>query len=36
MPERIAVVLEPLSKFVLEVLPWSLSSLIALYLAWGL
>jgi len=27
--------LEPLSGFVLEVLPWGLSSLIVLYLLWG-
>jgi hypothetical protein len=27
--------LEPLSRFVLEVLPWALSGLIGLYLAWG-
>jgi hypothetical protein len=28
-------ILEPLSKFVLEVLPWALSGLIGLYLLWG-
>ena len=36
MPDRSAALLEPLSTFVLEVLPWSLSSLIALYLVWSL
>jgi len=29
------LLLEPLSRFVLEVLPWALSGLIGLYLAWG-
>lgn len=28
-------VLAPLSRFVLEVLPWGLSGLIVLYLIWG-
>jgi len=28
--------LEPLSRFVLEILPWALSGLIGIYLAWGL
>jgi hypothetical protein len=32
VPERSAALLEPLSKFVLEVLPWALSSLIVIYL----
>jgi len=27
---------EPLARFVLEVLPWALSGLIGLYLLWGL
>jgi hypothetical protein len=33
--DRSAALLEPLGKFVLEVLPWALSSLIVLYLIWG-
>ena len=36
MPDRSATLLEPLAKFVLEVLPWTLSSVIVLYLIWGL
>jgi hypothetical protein len=32
---RPAEFLEPLSRFVLEVLPWGLSGLIVLYLIWG-
>jgi hypothetical protein len=36
VPDRSASLLEPLAKFVLEVLPWTLSSLIVLYLIWGL
>ena len=36
MPDHSATLLEPLAKFVLEVLPWTLSSLIVLYLMWGL
>jgi uncharacterized membrane protein len=36
VPDRSASLLEPLATFVLEVLPWALSSLIVLYLAWGL
>jgi len=35
MLERPAAFLEPLSRFVLEVLPWGLSGLIVLYLIWG-
>ena len=35
MLERPAAFLEPLARFVLEVLPWSLSGLIVLYLVWG-
>jgi hypothetical protein len=35
MLERPAAFLEPLSRFVLEVLPWGLSGLIVLYLMWG-
>jgi hypothetical protein len=35
MPERPPILLEPLSRFVLEVLPWGLSGLIVLYLIWG-
>ena len=35
MLERPATFLEPLSRFVLEVLPWGLSGLIVLYLMWG-
>jgi hypothetical protein len=36
VPDRSATLLEPLAKFVLEILPWTLSSLIVLYLIWGL
>jgi hypothetical protein len=32
---RPAAFLEPLSRFVLEFLPWGLSGLIVLYLIWG-
>ena len=35
MLERPAALLKPLSRFVLEVLPWGLSGLIVLYLMWG-
>ena len=35
MSQRPAGFLGPLSKFVLEVLPWALSSLIGLYLLWS-
>jgi hypothetical protein len=35
MPEHPLPLVEPLSRFVLEVLPWALSGLIGLYLAWG-
>lgn len=28
--------LAPLSRFVLEILPWALSGVIGIYLAWGL
>ena len=35
MPQRSTSFLTPLSRFVLEVLPWALSGLIGLYLAWG-
>jgi hypothetical protein len=35
MLHRPAAFLEPLSRFVLEVLPWGLSGLIVLYLIWG-
>jgi hypothetical protein len=34
--ERSEALLEPLGKFVLEILPWTLSSLIVLYLIWGM
>ena len=36
MAKHPAVLLETLSSFVLEVLPWGLSSLIVLYLLWGM
>ena len=36
MTGRPESLLEPLSRFVLEVLPWALSALIGLYLVWGL
>jgi hypothetical protein len=36
MTEREDSLLEPLSRFVLEILPWALSGLIGIYLAWGL
>ena len=36
MTGRGGLLLQPLSRFVLEVLPWALSALIGLYLAWGL
>jgi hypothetical protein len=36
VPDYSSPPLEPLAKFVLEVLPWTLSSLIVLYLIWGL
>jgi len=36
VPDHSATLLEPLAKFVLEILPWTLSSLIVLYLIWGL
>jgi hypothetical protein len=35
VPDHSAALLAPLGKFVLEVLPWALSSLIVLYLIWG-
>jgi hypothetical protein len=35
MTGRAESLVEPLSRFVLEVLPWALSGLIGLYLAWG-
>ena len=36
MPSRPARFLAPLSRFVLEILPWALSGVIGLYLIWGL
>ncbi|MFL5003330.1 MAG: hypothetical protein ACJ8DY_23365, partial [Xanthobacteraceae bacterium] len=35
MTGRPESLIEPLSRFVLEVLPWALSALIGLYLVWG-
>jgi hypothetical protein len=35
MTGRAESLVEPLSRFVLEVLPWALSAVIGLYLAWG-
>jgi hypothetical protein len=35
MTGRPESLVEPLARFVLEVLPWALSGLIGLYLAWG-
>jgi hypothetical protein len=35
MLHRPAASLAPLSRFVLEILPWGLSGLIVLYLIWG-